>query len=166
MVYSKEYFQEKKMLETYKWAVMIHVLYTHSTWATMMTSWRFWLTTIKTEGIVLKVPLPHHWIAAPLYIWRPACTAKCSKAEGCKGTYCQYCSNKAVEDARDIAVGENNRVNSPNSTTWKTSDIKQEPRLIRLCLVIFNNKMSLKDLDVFYTSKQDEKKKKKRGTFQ
>lgn len=125
-------------VNTYKWAVMIHVQNTHSTGSTMMTSRWLWLWAELTEGIILKGTFPHSWIATPHYAWGCSSTRKWSRTECINSSYRQHEGNDGVKNSMEIADREKNRECCPHSTTCN----------FNICI---NSSLPLSLFEVMYT---------------
>lgn len=104
---------------------MIHVQYAHSTWTAVMGSRRFRLRTIVTESVILKVTFSHNWVATPLYDRWCSRRVKGRKTKHWKSNHRQDHSYAWVENSTEIADGENNRVHSPDTTTWTFRKLEQ-----------------------------------------
>ena len=111
--------------QTYKGAVMIHVQNTHSTGSTVMCPWRLWPCTKNTKSVVLKGIFCYNRIASPWYFYRCPGRLKCCQAKARDSTNTQNSYYRAVEDATEITIRENNWVNCPNTSTCQYSKGKK-----------------------------------------
>lgn len=111
------------MMETYKWAVVIHVQYTFSTRATVMGSRWLGFWAVVTESIIFKVTFPYSGVASPHQVWWCASTTKCWKAEKGNGSYGQDCYNDRVKNPTKKTARKGNGIDCPHPSNctkkWK-----------------------------------------------